>query len=145
MNILVTGGAGFIGSNFLNLFVPRYSKYNFINFDKLTYAANLLNLKGIENSPNYTFEQGDIADYKKVIEIFARYNPDIVITLLPKVMLIEVFLVPLNLFKQTLLALLIYLKHVEKNGSTFNILKIPSGKINYFIMLALMKSMVPYH
>jgi dTDP-glucose 4,6-dehydratase len=79
MNILVTGGAGFIGSNFLNLFIPRYPAYKFINFDKLTYAANLLNLKDIENLPNYTFEQGDIADDKKVIEIFARYNPDIVV------------------------------------------------------------------
>jgi len=79
MNILVTGGAGFIGSNFLNLFVPRYPEYNFINFDKLTYAANLLNLKGIENSPNYIFEQGDIANYSQVTKIFTRYNPDIVI------------------------------------------------------------------
>ena len=79
MNILVTGGAGFIGSNFLNLFVPLYPEHNFINFDKLTYAANLLNLKDIENSPNYTFEQGDIANYSQVIKIFALHNPDIVI------------------------------------------------------------------
>ena len=79
MNILVTGGAGFIGSNFLNLFVPRYPEYNFINFDKLTYAANLLNLKSIENLSNYTFEQGDIVDYPRVIEIFDKYNPDLVI------------------------------------------------------------------
>lgn len=76
---LITGGAGFIGSNFLNLFVPRYPKYKFINFDKLTYVANLLSLKGIENLPNYTFEQGDITNYKKVLEIFARYNPNIVL------------------------------------------------------------------
>jgi len=79
MNILVTGGAGFIGSNFLNLFVHSYLEYNFINLDKLTYAANLPNLKGIENSPNYTFEQGDITDYSSVNKIFTRYNPDIVI------------------------------------------------------------------
>lgn len=79
VNILVTGGAGFIGSNFLNLFIPRYPEHNFINLDKLTYAANLLNLKGIENLPNYTFEQGDIADYSQVTKIFTRYNPDIVI------------------------------------------------------------------
>jgi len=79
MNIIVTGGAGFIGSNFLNLFVPRYPENKFINFDKLTYAANLLNLKGLENLPNYKFEQGDIAIYKRVIEIFDKYNPDIVI------------------------------------------------------------------
>jgi dTDP-glucose 4,6-dehydratase len=79
MNILVTGGAGFIGSNFLNLFVPRYPEHNFINFDKLTYAANLLNLKGIENLSNYTFEQGDIADFSRVNKVFAQYNPDIVV------------------------------------------------------------------
>lgn len=79
MKILVTGGAGFIGSNFLNLFVPRYPEYNFINLDKLTYAANLLNLKSIENLSNYAFEKGDIADYDRVIEIFDKYNPDIVV------------------------------------------------------------------
>ena len=79
MNILVTGGAGFIGSNFLNLFVPRHPEHNFINFDKLTYAANLLNLKDIESLPNYKFEQGDITNYSRVTKIFNKYNPDIVI------------------------------------------------------------------
>ena len=73
---MVTGGAGFIGSNFLNLFVPRYPEHNFINLDKLTYAANLLNLKSIENLSNYAFKQGDIADYSRVAKIFAQYNPD---------------------------------------------------------------------
>jgi len=78
MNILVTGGAGFIGSNFLNLFVPRYPEHNFINLDKLTYAANLLNLKSIENLSNYAFEQGNIADFSRVNKIFDKYNSDIV-------------------------------------------------------------------
>lgn len=76
---LITGGAGFIGSNFLNLFVPRYPEHNFINFDKLTYAANLLNLKDIESLPNYKFEQGDIAKYSCITKIFKKYTPDIVI------------------------------------------------------------------
>ena len=79
MNILVTVGAGFIGSNFLNHFVPRYPEHNFINLDKLTYAANLLNLKSIENLSNYVFKQGDTADYSCVNKIFEQYNPDIVV------------------------------------------------------------------
>jgi len=79
VKILVTGGAGFIGSNFLNLFVPKYPHCIFINFDKLTYAANLLNLRAIENLPNYKFEQGDIADFNQVEEIFKKYEPDIVV------------------------------------------------------------------
>lgn len=79
MKIFVTGGAGFIGSNFLNLFVPRYPEYQFINIDKLTYAANPLNLKAIESFPNYTFEQADIADFGQVEKVFEKYHPDIVV------------------------------------------------------------------
>ena len=65
--ILVTGGAGFIGSNFLNYMVKKYPDIFFINLDKLTYAGNLENLKSIENSENYKFIKGDIAD-KNLIE-----------------------------------------------------------------------------
>ena len=79
MKILVTGGAGFIGSNFLRVFVPKYKEHTFINLDKLTYAANLSNLKNIDQEENYCFERADIADYDSVQEIFKRYNPDIVV------------------------------------------------------------------
>ncbi len=79
MNVLVTGGAGFIGSNFLNLLVPAYSEHFFINFDKLTYAANPLNLKEIEGLSNYVFAQGDIADYEQLAKVFADYQPDVVV------------------------------------------------------------------
>ncbi|WP_089611979.1 dTDP-glucose 4,6-dehydratase [Dehalobacterium formicoaceticum] len=76
MRILVTGGAGFIGSNFLNLFVARYPEHHFINLDKLTYAANLLNLTEIENLPNYTFVQGDLTDRPLLDQVFDRFQPD---------------------------------------------------------------------
>lgn len=79
MRILVTGGAGFIGSNFLNCYLPSYPEHTFINMDALTYAANLSNLEGTAARPNYRFERGDIADYNQVREIFEQHNPDLVV------------------------------------------------------------------
>ena len=70
--ILVTGGAGFIGSNFVPYFCEKYPQYNIINLDKLTYAGNLDNLKECENMPNYTFVQGDICDADLVDKLFAE-------------------------------------------------------------------------
>lgn len=63
MNILVTGGAGFIGSNFIHYMMSKYPSYKIVNYDKLTYAGNLNNLKDLENNPNYKFIKGDITDY----------------------------------------------------------------------------------
>ena len=60
--ILITGGAGFIGSHVVRLFVNKYAEYKIINLDKLTYAGNLENLKDIEDKPNYEFVKGDITD-----------------------------------------------------------------------------------
>ncbi len=59
-NILITGGAGFIGSHVVRLFVNEYPEYRIVNLDKLTYAGNLANLKDIEDRPNYTFVRADI-------------------------------------------------------------------------------------
>ena len=61
-NILITGGAGFIGSHVVRLFVNKYPDYHIINLDKLTYAGNLANLQDIEDRPNYTFVRADICD-----------------------------------------------------------------------------------
>ncbi|MDB4991378.1 MAG: dTDP-glucose 4,6-dehydratase [Myxococcaceae bacterium] len=79
MNILVTGGAGFIGANFLNLLVPRYPEHSFVNVDALTYAANLKSLEGIARSPNYAFEHVDIADFDAVLRLFDKYEPSLVV------------------------------------------------------------------
>ena len=79
MKIFVTGGAGFIGSNFLKLFVPRYPDHEFVNVDKLTYAANLLSLTDVAAAPNYCLEQVDIADAAQVGGLFARHQPDLVV------------------------------------------------------------------
>ena len=79
MNILVTGGAGFIGSNFLNLLAPRYPDYRFINVDVLTYAANLRNLEALSGRANYAFEQVDIGDRDAVADLLDRVSPDLIV------------------------------------------------------------------
>lgn len=80
-NILITGGAGFIGSHVVRLFVNKYPDYTVVNLDKLTYAGNLANLKDIESKPNYHFEKCDICDFDRVLEIFRKYDIDGVIHL----------------------------------------------------------------
>ena len=80
-NILVTGGAGFIGSHLVRLLVNKYPDYHIINMDVLTYAGNLENLKDIENKENYTFVKCDICDVEKVNQVFKKYQIDSVIHL----------------------------------------------------------------
>ncbi|WP_286754046.1 MULTISPECIES: dTDP-glucose 4,6-dehydratase [Sphingobacterium] len=79
--ILITGGAGFIGSHVVREFVLKYPEYQIINLDALTYAGNLENLKDIEHLPNYTFVKADIIDQQAVSAIFQEYNPDGIIHL----------------------------------------------------------------
>ncbi len=77
--ILITGGAGFIGSHVVRMFVKKYPRTKIINYDKLTYAGNLSNLKDIENRKNYVFVKGDVMDYKKVLSTMKEYGVDGVI------------------------------------------------------------------
>lgn len=79
--ILITGGAGFIGSHVVRLFVTKYPDYTIVNLDKLTYAGNMENLKDIEDAPNYIFEKADIVDEKKIFALFEKYRFDGVIHL----------------------------------------------------------------
>jgi len=73
--ILITGGAGFIGSNFIHYFIKEHPDYKIVNLDKLTYAGNLENLKGIDDNPNYYFVKGDIVNKELVEYIFETFKP----------------------------------------------------------------------
>lgn len=81
MNILITGGAGFIGSHVVRLFVTRYPQYHIVNLDALTYAGNLENLRDVAQAPNYTFERGNILDAPFLQGLFEKYQFDGVIHL----------------------------------------------------------------
>ena len=80
-NIIITGGAGFIGSHVVRLFVNKYPEYRIINVDKLTYAGNLANLKDVELAENYSFEKADICDYARIHQLMSDYNVDGIIHL----------------------------------------------------------------
>ncbi len=80
-HVLVTGGAGFIGSHVIRLLVNKYSDYRIVNLDKLTYAGNLENIKDVENASNYVFERGDITDLEYLRTLFSQYKFDGVIHL----------------------------------------------------------------
>ena len=80
-NIIITGGAGFIGSHVVRLFVTKYPDYHIINLDKLTYAGNLANLKDIEHAPNYAFVKTDICDFETILSLMRQYEVDGIIHL----------------------------------------------------------------
>lgn len=77
--VLVCGGAGFIGSNFIHYALEKYPDIQIVNYDKLTYAGNLDNLRDVEKDKQYEFIKGDIADLKHVLEVFEKYKPDYII------------------------------------------------------------------
>ena len=80
-NLLITGGAGFIGSHVVRLFVKKYPDYRIVNADKLTYAGNLANLRDVEQAPNYVFVRADICDYDRMSALMREYEVDGVIHL----------------------------------------------------------------
>ena len=79
--IIITGGAGFIGSHVVRLFVNKYPEYRIINVDKLTYAGNLANLKDVENKPNYRFDKADICDFDTMLKLMQDEQVDGIIHL----------------------------------------------------------------
>ena len=79
MKVLITGGAGFIGGNFVHHMVNKYPDYEIVNLDLLTYAGNLETCKPVEGKPNYKFVRGDIADRQFIMDLFAKEKFDVVV------------------------------------------------------------------
>lgn len=108
MKILVTGGAGFIGGNFVHYMVETYPEDMIVNLDLLTYAGNLETCKPVEGKPNYKFVKGDIADREFIFKLFEEENLMLLLTSQQNHMLIEVLLILKSSLKQMLWEQLLY-------------------------------------
>jgi len=117
MNLLVTGGAGFIGSNFIHYILDKYPGYKVINLDLLTYAGNLDNLKSLENNPNYTFVKGDICDYDLVDKIVKDYNIDIIVNFAAESHNSWAIIDPGKFFRTNVIGTQTLLEVARKNGN----------------------------
>ena len=126
--ILITGGAGFIGSHVVRLFVNKYTDTQIVNLDKLTYAGNLENLKDIQDKPNYKFEKGDIVDANYINDLFAKYQFDGVIHLAAESHVDRSISNPLE-FIQTNVIGTFNLLHTAKNSWSDNF----NGKMFYHV------------
>jgi len=114
MKLLITGGAGFIGSNFVHYILGKYPDYKIVNLDKLTYCGNLDNLKEVENNPHYKFIKGDICDKEKLAEIFEEEKPDFVINFAAETHVDRSILDPDAFIKTNILGTYILLEAAKK-------------------------------
>lgn len=125
--LLITGGAGFIGSHVVRLFVRKYPEYEIFNLDKLTYAGNLENLRDVENENNYRFVKGDIADKDFVNDLFLKYRFDGVIHLAAESHVDRSIVAPLDFIYANVLGTVNLLNAAKE------IWKDPAGKLFYHI------------
>jgi len=113
--ILITGGAGFIGSHVIRLFVNKYPDYAIVNLDALTYAGNLENLRDIENAPNYSFVKGDITEETFINQLFADQSFDAVIHLAAESHVDRSILDPLSFVKTNVIGTAVLLNAAKKS------------------------------
>jgi dTDP-glucose 4,6-dehydratase len=125
--ILITGGAGFIGSHVIRLFVNKYPDYAIVNLDALTYAGNLENLRDIENAPNYSFVKGDITDEAFINQLFAEQSFDAVIHLAAESHVDRSILDPLSFVKTNVIGTAVLLNAAKQSW------KNRGGKLFYHV------------
>ena len=125
--ILITGGAGFIGSHVIRLFVNKYPDYAIVNLDSLTYAGNLENLRDIENAPNYSFVKGDITEETFIHQLFADQSFDAVIHLAAESHVDRSILDPLSFVKTNVIGTAVLLNAAKKSWDNME------GKLFYHV------------
>lgn len=131
--IIITGGAGFIGSHVVRLFVTKYPDYRIINLDALTYAGNLENLRDIEQRPNYIFEKENILNTEGIDELFAKHKPDAVIHLAAESHVDRSILSPLDFVYTNVIGTVNLLNAAKKYWQQTSNLKLQTSNLFYHV------------